>query len=301
MGSEPLGVGGRVQGYQAIEASLWPHGVVSDSNAKGNDMTQSNSAFVSLKAMAEDKNMPVQKTTYFQVDPRIIIVEDGFNARPLDPDHVASIKLAYRNGATLPPLSVRVSNGSVIIVDGHHRHAALMELIADGEDILRIDCSQFRGNDAERVALMLTTAQGKPLTPLEMGIQYKKLLGFGWTMTEIAAKVGKTVTHVSDMAELARADSDVQTMVKNKQVAAATAVKTVKKHGSDAGAVLAGQLASAQAQGKSKVTPSSIKAASGKTEPSKAGITGLVMKEYGLHAADAERIIREIFCGSSGG
>lgn len=247
---------------------------------------------VSLKAMAESKDYAVQKTTYFQVDPRLITIEEGFNARPIDTDHVFSIKTAYKNGATLPPLSVRVDAGVIILVDGHHRHAALMELISEGEEVLRIDCSQFRGNDADRVALMLTTAQGKPLTPLQMGVQYKKLHGFGWSVKEICEKTGKSSVHVSEMLDLANANSDVRALVASKSVAAGVAVRAVRKHGDGAGKALSGQLEAAKAQGKKKITAKTVARHEGIT---KAGIVGLVMKAYGLNVGEAEQQIMEVF------
>jgi len=219
---------------------------------------EKNKPLVSLKLFAENHVEGVSKTTQFQVDPRIIVVEDGFNARPLDPDHISSIKLAYSSGSILPPVFVRVDNGRIIMVDGHHRLAAALELIAEGQDILRLDAIQYRGNDADRIAHMLTSNSGKNLTPLEMGIQYKKLIAFGWASPAIAAKVGKSRSHVDQMVELAGADSDVQGMVKRGEVAAHAALKTVKKHGSKAGAELSKALDTAKAAGKKKVTPKTI-------------------------------------------
>jgi hypothetical protein len=214
----------------------------------------------SLKSMAESKELDgVQKTTQFQVDPRIIEIEDGFNARPIDPEHVTSIKLAYIAGSILPPLFVRVDAGRIILVDGHHRLAAIMELIADGTDVRRVDCMQFRGNDADRIAHMLTSAQGKALTPLEQGLQYRKLQGFGWSAQEIASKVGKSPNHVNQMLTLSESNSDVQGMVTRKEVAANVALDAVKKHGDGAGKVLAGHLEVAKAAGKTKVTASIVK------------------------------------------
>ena len=50
---------------------------------------------ISLKQLAESKTEGVQKTTQFQVDPRIIEIEPGFNARPIDRTHVEEmIRLA---------------------------------------------------------------------------------------------------------------------------------------------------------------------------------------------------------------
>jgi|SRR6267378_265942 len=209
---------------------------------------------VSLKVLAERHIDGVKKTTQFKIDPRIIEIEEGFNARPLDKDHIEEFKVSYKTGAVLPPVFVRVEEGRIILIDGHHRVAALMKLIADGEDIVSIDAIQFRGNDADRVAHMLTSAQGLPLTPLQMGSAYKRLVNFGWGVKEISARVGKTYTHVSEMLKLTEANSDVRGMVERKEVAAHTALKLVRKHGEKAGQVASAHLETAKKNGKKKVT-----------------------------------------------
>lgn len=214
----------------------------------------------SLKVLAESKTEGVQKTTQFQVDPRIIEIEEGFN-RPIDRAHVESMKAAKKAGATFPPVFVRVENGHIIMVDGHHRLTADLELIAEGVAVKRIDCMQFRGNDADRIVLSLTTAQGKPLTPLEAGLRYKKLLTFGWTPAEIGERVGKTRQHVDDMVLLANAPSAVQTMIQNNEVAANTALPVVREHGDGATQVLQAAQSRAAASGKAKVTKKTLSSA----------------------------------------
>lgn len=210
----------------------------------------------SLKAAAEDKNNPsVSKTTAFAVDPRVLVVEPGFNARPLNADHVASLSLALRNGAVFPPLEVRVDNGQILIVDGHHRHAAAMDAIEKGFDIKALDARHFRGNDIERVAHMITSAGGLALTPLQLGIQYRKLIGFGWNEKQIADRVGKTVVHVRDSITLAESNSDVHQHINDGSVSGTAALEAVKQHGSKAGAVISQALQQAKAEGKTKVTP----------------------------------------------
>lgn len=216
---------------------------------------------VSLKVLAERKVAGVNKQTQFKVDPRIIEIEEGFNARPIDRDHVEAFKTSIKSGAVIPPMFVRVDDGRIILVDGHHRETAYLELIAEGFEILSVDVIQFRGNDADRVAHMITTAQGLPLTPLQLGTSYRKLIGFGRTPAQIAAKVGKSITHVSQCIKLAESNSDVQGMVARKEVAAHIAIKAVRKHGSKAGVVLADCLETARLSGKSKVTEKTVEGA----------------------------------------
>lgn len=222
----------------------------------------------SLKAAAEDKSNPaVSKTTQFAVDPRVLEIEEGFNARPLNPDHVNEMALAQRNGATFPPLDVRVDEGRILIVDGHHRHAASMKNIAEGYDIKSLDVRQFRGNDADRVAHMLNSASGLALTPLQLGVQYRKLIGYGWTEKQIADRRGKTVQHVKDMIQLAEANSDVHQAVNAGHISGTAALKIVKEHGSKAGAVIQEGLEAAQAAGKSKVMPKALARATSPRKP----------------------------------
>lgn len=220
------------------------------------NMTPSDS-FVSLKVAAEKKihGDSVSKVTAFAVDPRLLEVEEGFNARPLNAEHVAEMSLAWRNGAVFPPLEVRVEDGHIILVDGHHRHAAALDAIFKGYDIKSVDVRQFRGNDADRVAHMITSAGGLPLTPLQLGLQYRKLIGFGWTEKQVSARVGKSLEHVRNMVLLGEANSDVHQAVNAGEISGTTAVALVKEHGTKAGKVIRDSLQQAQGSGKTKVTP----------------------------------------------
>lgn len=222
----------------------------------------------SLKAAAEDKSNPsVSKVTSFAVDPRVLEINEGFNPRPLDPKHVAEMSLAMRNGATFPPLDVWVEDGHIYIVDGHHRHAAALDVISSGIEIKSLECRHFKGNDADRVAHSLNSAGGLPLTPLQLGVRYRALIGFGWTELQIANRRGKSVQHVKDMILLAESNSDVHQAVNAGQISGTAALAIVKQHGSKAGAVIRDGLEAAQATGKSKVTAGVIarRAAGGKS------------------------------------
>ena len=238
--------------------------------------------------MAETKVEGVNKSTQFTIDPRILEIEEGFNARPIDPAHVAQFKVAIKNGATIPPMFVRVEEGRVIVVDGHHRHAAYMELIAEGVEIKRIDVMQFRGNDAERITLMLTSAQGKPLTPLEMGFQYKKLIAFGWTAAEIGNKVGKGQRHVDDMVFLANAPSAVHAMIRDGAVSASLALDMVRRHGDDAAEFLKQSHEKVREKGGTKVTKKAI----GESKKQKSENAAVAAINFAIGADDGIEFLR---------
>ena len=105
---------------------------------------------------------------------------------------------------------------------------------------------------------MLNSASGLALTPLQLGVQYRKLIGFGWTEPQIANRRGKSVQHVKDMIQLAEANSDVHQAVNAGLISGTAALKMVKQHGTKAGAVIQEGVAQAKAEGKEKVTPRAL-------------------------------------------
>ncbi|WP_404995401.1 ParB/RepB/Spo0J family partition protein [Cupriavidus pauculus] len=113
----------------------------------------------------------------------------------------------------------------------------------------------FTGNDAQRVARVLTSEENRKLRPLERALGYARLRAFGWDNARIAQDVHRTVNHVAQLLQLADAPSKVQAMVSAGQLAADEAVKVVRDHGEEkATQVLDEAMQRAKAMGKTKVT-----------------------------------------------
>lgn len=204
----------------------------------------------------------VKKTDLFRVRLNDLYVEPGFNLRTEGDDleaHIDAIAQTIMDGGPIPPLEVRVADdGRVLVVDGHCRRRAYQKAVDAGCPIEWIDVLQFKGNDADRVAKMLTSSMGKALSPLETAMGYKRLIAFGWEPDRVAKHHGKTRTHVDQMLLLANANSDVHRMVSVGAVAAHTALDFVREHGEKAGDKIAEALEKAKAGGKSKVTAGTV-------------------------------------------
>lgn len=190
--------------------------------------------------------------------------EPGFNLRDQTEDFFDGIKQFAQYiaaGGIFPALEVRPRpGGGVLIVEGHRRRLALrMARDELGAPIEWVPITQFVGNDAERTARILTSAESRHLSPLEVARGYKRLAAFGKTPDEIAAMVSKTRQHVDQLLILANANTDVHQLVAAGGVSAAVAVGMVRKHGEDAGKVLGGELDKAKAAGKGKVTAGTVK------------------------------------------
>ncbi|MGN7104895.1 hypothetical protein ACTHR6_25005 [Ralstonia holmesii] len=195
----------------------------------------------SLKQMAEDKgNDAVSKKTIYQVDPRILKVEPGFNLRietPALKESINLLKEMYIAGAVFPPIDVH--KGTQVIDDGHRRHAAIMLAIAEGHEVRKVDVREVDGNNVDRVLHMLGSGDGsRPLSTLEKGLGYKRLLKFGWSKQDICAGRHVSITHVEQALTLANANADVQDLLALERVSVGAALQAIREYGDDAGKLL---------------------------------------------------------------
>ncbi|WMN15624.1 ParB N-terminal domain-containing protein [Pseudomonas piscis] len=201
--------------------------------------------------------------------------EPGFNLRAEGEELEESINALAEfifAGGQIPALEVRPrAEGGMWIVDGHRRRRAYLKLDLAGrlprvpskDDPERLEAwisiVPFEGNDAERVDRVITSQEGKKLSPLELADGYKRLRGFGWSPEQIAKKVGKTRQHVEQVLTVGNANTDVQNLVAAGHVSATTAAQVVREHGDGAGKVLGAELEKAQATGKKRVTAGTMK------------------------------------------
>ena len=189
-------------------------------------------------------------------------IEEGFNLREDTEDldaHIESITESILAGSHVPPMLARVDDdGRVVLVDGHSRRRAYLRARDRGAEIEYVSVEQFRGNDADRVATIITSSQGRALLPLEAAKGVKKLRSFGWTNAQIAKHTGKTPSYIDALLLLADAPAAVQQRVAEGKIAAATAIEIVREHGDKAAGVVEQELARASAAGKKKVTKGSM-------------------------------------------
>jgi ParB/RepB/Spo0J family partition protein len=211
------------------------------------------------------------------IDPRVLRVDAGLNVRdfeaPENRAHLEYLKASIRTEGVKQPLTVRHGgnpdgDGFVpLITDGECRWRAVMELIEEGVEIARVPCQpEGRGaNPTQRTIDLATRNSGKPFAPLEMARICLRLSGFGMERNEIAAKLARSPSSVSQLLALLEMPEPVQDMVKRGEVAPATALKTVRAEGPEAATTL---LQETQAEAEAEVPP--ILAVTGAESPPKA-------------------------------
>lgn len=214
----------------------------------------------SLKAMAEGKEEGINKATIYKVQPHRVEFEDGFNLREEGPELDAHIEALYQSmkaGATIPPIDVSIVDGKIIARDGHCRTRAAKRLVADGIPYL-LETRQFRGNEAECVFHMISSSQGKPLSPMESGRGFLRLVKYGQTIPQIVARTALSRATIDNGIALAEAPVEVQKMISSGAVATSVALDTLRKHGAKAGPALKEIVDKVSAGGTKKVTKKHI-------------------------------------------
>lgn len=200
-----------------------------------------------------ETNITTRKTYLLGVDE--LYVELGYNIREIDQTHVEEFRDAYIAGEHVPPLAVQVTEQGIKIIDGHHRYYGAKLAQEAGHEI-RLECKDFVGSEADRIAFMVTSSQGRALEPLERAAAYQRLINQGWEPAQIAKKVKRSITDVENHLALLTSGDELIALVKNKEVAATTAVALVREHGAAAGRVAKTELEKAKATGKKKLTKS---------------------------------------------
>lgn len=198
-----------------------------------------------------DTDITTRKTYLLGVDE--LYVETNYNIRDIDQTHVEEFRDAFIAGEHVPPLAVKVTEKGIKIIDGHHRYYGA-KLAQDAGYTLRLECKDFVGSEADSVAFMVTSSQGRALLPLERAAAYQRLVNQGLEPAEIAAKVKRSITDVEQHLQLLTVGEPLIEMVKSGEVAATTAVALQREHGVKASSVAQQQMEKAKAAGKKKLT-----------------------------------------------
>jgi ParB family transcriptional regulator, chromosome partitioning protein len=230
---------------------------------------------MSLKALARSSGGTISEMLHFPV--AMIEVDPDFNVRLDTPERRARIR-EYANTMKNPdvgflrnrPLTVRLDGERVFVVDGHTRLAAVTLANSEGAEIVRLPClSAPAGSDATDLDYQLFQSNsGEPLSGLEQGTAFKRLLAKGQEVADIAQRLGKSQGHIRNMLALVAAEPAVRQAVVAGRISATEAAKVVKANGSQAGTVIAKATEHARSEGRERARPRDVEAVTKpRTEP----------------------------------
>lgn len=165
------------------------------------------------------------KTDIYNIDPRSIVVVNGFNSRT-DFGNIDELAAQIKEQGMLNPITVipQKDENSVEtyrLVDGERRYRAVMKLIGEGHDIARIKALFLSKSTSEEDMLVqqFLRNEGKNFTEYELGILCRKLRdNCGKTVAEIAKMLGKNQGVISYALADLEYDPRIQEMLKTNQI-----------------------------------------------------------------------------------
>lgn len=189
------------------------------------------------KHALKDVNGFVSRRDFFFVDPRVLVVEAGFNPRDNigdeeDKELMASI---IATGVEVPLKVQKVDGDRLIIREGHRRHWACMEAIKEGVDIKSVPVMLTDRNlSPDRALIMsLNCNTGRRLSPVEEGLAFERLLKYGYQVKHIADSVGKSLSFVYDRLKLVNVTPEVKAAMEAGAVSIRAAATAAGKAGAD--------------------------------------------------------------------
>ena len=171
------------------------------------------------------------KKDVFWLDPHLIKIRPGWNPRK-DLGDLTELKDSIKEEGVIVPINVKrdaSSSGDFYVLNGHRRLAATLLAIKEGADP-RIPAmiSKKEMSDPNALILSILTNGDKPLTPVEEGGAFARLIKWGLTIADIMKKTGRSVYYVTSRLALIEAAPEIQTAVENKEVTIKAAVSAVK-------------------------------------------------------------------------
>lgn len=173
----------------------------------------------------------LKRSDLFKADPRIIVVDPGWNPREdFDPEEMEVLRESIRENGVLNPLHVRLVDEVPHLVDGECRLRAVLELIEEGVPFQEVPCLLVRHgtNDADRLLISLLANTGNRLSPIEEARAFRRLQNWGMTPAQIARRMGVTDQTVYNRLKLLEAAPAVQQMIQRKELTVTDAMRAVR-------------------------------------------------------------------------
>lgn len=208
-------------------------------------------------------NGGIEKENYFMIDPSLIIVEDGFNVRQDFGDIEELMHSIVENGMKRP-LHGYQKDGKYVLTDGERRYRAVMLAREKGKKIEKVPLmlEPKALNQEDRTLGMMIYNDGKPLTMLEQGEIIRRLMNYGWKMTDVVKRTGKGRGYLENLVMLTKAPMVVQNYIREDKISSHAVIQIMqalrKADPEQVVAEVEEAIKNAEAQGKKKATPKHV-------------------------------------------
>ena len=179
----------------------------------------------------------VRRGEVFFVDPRVLVVEEGFNPRQSygDAEDIALKENIKQNGVTEPLKIQKTEDGKLVVRNGHRRRWACRELAKEGFVVKGVPV-QLTDKKLTRDGLLLlalNTDTAKPFTPFEVAGALNRLVNNGHKVKDIAASIGRSEGYVYERLKLVNATPQTRQAVEAGEVSVKAAANAAGRANGD--------------------------------------------------------------------
>jgi ParB family chromosome partitioning protein len=174
----------------------------------------------------------LKRRDVYEIDPRGIEVAKGWNPRT-DFSGEEELRDSIIENGVVEPLTVRMDDNRIILVDGERRLRATLRAIAEGHEIKSVPAIIARRSisDPEAMILAILKNDGKPLTAAEEAEAFRRLAAWGMNQKDIARRIGRSQPYVSGRLALIDAAPEVREALARKEIKVNAANRIVAKAG----------------------------------------------------------------------
>jgi ParB family transcriptional regulator, chromosome partitioning protein len=209
------------------------------------------------------QGMAEARSDLFRINPDLIVVKEGWNARDFDdPDnqaHVEALALSIQEVGVKEPLTVYMEDGAPVLTNGESRWRAIQLLKSRGVIIatVPVQTEAKHSSDADRLASQIIRNSGRPFSVLEQSQVYVRLLDYGMTEAQIAARAGVTTERIRQIVSLNAAPVATRKLVKEGRVSATVVQRVIAKSqtAQEVNDKVRAAVAKAESQGRKRAAP----------------------------------------------
>jgi len=239
--------------------------------AKGKTESKKQTTPKNNKAMKTENNKTENKTVVKEVksnDKLVLLPPSMLEANPKNPrikyEEIEELMNSIVENGLIDPLTGYYKNGKVILKDGHRRKMAIDLAISKGNKIAQVKVLIVDAPTEEQETLdYILHNDGKPLNMLEQSVVIKRLLNFGWKVTDIEKKTGKARGYIDNLIILTKLPMKVYNLIAEDKISAhavITIVAAVKGDEAKLIEAVEDAIKTAKAAGKEKATPKHLTA-----------------------------------------
>jgi ParB/RepB/Spo0J family partition protein len=185
------------------------------------------------------------KTDLLKIDPERIVFDHKNNPREDYGDIKSLMNFIEENGTEgLPPIKVKAFKDDkgterFNLIHGYRRMTAISRLIEKGVEIKRVIARPVPKGYTDKDELLdhISENSGMKLNAMEEANVFEQLIKYGWSQAEIAKRIGKTQSHVSQVLKLSGSSDYIKDTVAKGLISGALVVKVINENKGDEKAV----------------------------------------------------------------